>query len=180
MLQIGQLLQFGPLQGTVVHFCWVPSHCGIYGNECCDRAAKRGAKQLNTFISLDIPLSIEENYSLLQETIWKNHKNESRISKTKPFGRIFLNCSRTVSNVIFRLKLDALKTKYVRDIKCPCSEPLSVNHILLDCQQIRAFLPITFREQNSTIDHLITSFSDPSAMISMAEGLLKSPVSNFI
>ena len=113
ILEIQHLIHFLFLKGTVVHFCWVPSHCGIYGNECCDRAAKRGAKEFNSCTKLNVPLSIEENYTLLKDTAWKKYKNEIGLPKTKPFGRISMNCSRSASSIIFRLKLDALKTKYV-------------------------------------------------------------------
>ena len=180
VLEIQHLIHFLYSKGTLVNFCWIPSHCGIYGNECCDRAAKRGAKQLNCSVKLDIPLSIEENYTLLHDTAWKKFLNETRPTTTKAFGRISLNCSRTVSNAIFRLKLDALKTKYVRHIKCACGRPFNINHMLLNCQQIRAFLPVNFREQNSTVKDLISTFSDASSMIAMTEGLLQSPVSNLI
>ena len=59
------------LRGSVIQFCWVPSHCGIYGNEWVDRAAKQSAKNNSNCINLNIPLSVEENYSLLVTCIWK-------------------------------------------------------------------------------------------------------------
>ena len=39
MLQFIQTLKY---EGKHIHFCWVPSHVGIRGNEMADKAAKEG------------------------------------------------------------------------------------------------------------------------------------------
>jgi hypothetical protein len=54
--------------GIGITFCWVPSHCGIIGNEMCDRLAKSGA--LNSVYSIAVPhllLSNREMVSFLDQ-----------------------------------------------------------------------------------------------------------------
>ena len=41
------------LGGKSVEFCWVPSHVGIFGNECADKLASDAAKQQESLIPID-------------------------------------------------------------------------------------------------------------------------------
>ena len=41
--EIKHLVHCLNITGTVVTFCWIPSHCGLTFNERADRAAKREA-----------------------------------------------------------------------------------------------------------------------------------------
>ena len=54
------------IRGTTVQFCWIPSHCLIFGNEWADRTARAGARKADGSVVITIPLSLHEGYSLLQ------------------------------------------------------------------------------------------------------------------
>jgi ribonuclease HI len=41
VFEIYNLLYHIHINNTNIDFCWVPSHCNIYGNEMADRAAKK-------------------------------------------------------------------------------------------------------------------------------------------
>ena len=43
--EIWHLIHLLSRKGTDIAFCWVPSHCGIFGNELANRSAKKGARK---------------------------------------------------------------------------------------------------------------------------------------
>ena len=180
ILEIQHLAHFLTLRGTNIHVCWVPSHCGIFGNEWVDRKAKQGAKNSKYAIHINIPISIQENYTLLEKTIWKQWTQNTNQSNCKPIVLSNLNCSRKISSLIFRLKLNALKTKFVKNIRCICGTTISVSHILLNCQQIRSLLPISFTTKRLSEDNLHHELADLKTMIGIAESLLKCPISHYM
>ena len=50
-------IHFLAVRGTIIDFCWIVSHCGIFHNELVDRAAKIGVHKLGQLIKVTIPLS---------------------------------------------------------------------------------------------------------------------------
>ena len=64
-------------KGTIVYFCWVPSHCGLFGNAMADRTAKHGAFG-NTLSHIDIPLSTREMFNILENKM----KTDLNLSNT--------------------------------------------------------------------------------------------------
>ena len=89
-------------------------------------------------------------------------------------------CCRTISSLIYRLKLDALKTKFVKTVRCVCGDKISTTHILLDCQQIRSLLPKSFTEKPPVKETLSAAFSNVDLIKDIAEKLLNSPVSAYL
>ena len=63
---------------TIVDLCWVPSHCGLFGD---DRRARHGAFG-NTLSHIDIPLSTREMFNIL-ETRMKTNIHLSNCSYLK-------------------------------------------------------------------------------------------------
>ena len=63
-------------KGTEITFCWVPSHCGIYGNELADRFAKRAAKNENVTEILNIPLTLNETSCILKRVAWGHFEDK--------------------------------------------------------------------------------------------------------
>ena len=180
ILEIQHLAHFLALRGTNIHICWVPSHCGIFGNELVDRLAKQGAKNSKYAKHINLPVSINENYTLLEKTIWKQWTENANMSMYKSIVLSNSNCSRKVSGLIFRLKLNALKTMFVKNIRCICGTNISVTHILLNCQQIRTLLPIPFTSQRLSEDSLHHALSDLGTIRGIAECLLKCPISQYL
>ena len=73
-------------KGIGIDFCWVPSHCGLFGNEISDRLAKQGAmKNMSEISSNNLLLSSYEINSLLK----KNY-----INKLKKVNLRYLNIHR--------------------------------------------------------------------------------------
>ena len=109
--------------GIGVTFCWVPSHCGIIGNEICDRLAKTGA--LNSFNSIAVShlkLSNREIISFLDQFAKRNVKSNNFFSTNVP---------RHILKIVLKLRLNSWKTKHVKDINCVCGDALSIHHILI-------------------------------------------------
>ena len=50
-----------------------------------------------------------------------------------PVKRDILVCSRQVSNLIHKMRLNSWKTKFSQNVTCACSQPLSCEHILFYC-----------------------------------------------
>ena len=71
MYEIYHLLYCLSLKGTIIDFCWIPSHCGINGNEMADRAARKGTKRSDRFLDLNIPKFADDYYTILEKTAWK-------------------------------------------------------------------------------------------------------------
>ena len=46
VIELSHIIHFLAVRGTIIDFCWIPSHCGIFHNELVDRAAKIGAQKL--------------------------------------------------------------------------------------------------------------------------------------
>ena len=109
-------------KGTFVEFCWIPSHCGIYGNEIADKLAKEGALRKNPDSRLK--LDKHEINSLLENYM----NNEKLPAKTK-----VLLCQRSLSSIIYKMRLNSWKTKFSMDVECACGLPLSIQHILFEC-----------------------------------------------
>ncbi len=42
---------------------------------------------------------------------------------------------------MYRLRLNAFKTKFCKEIYCICGETISVDHLLLHCNEIKKILP---------------------------------------
>ena len=45
------------------------------------------------------------------------------------------------TSLAFRLMLNAWRTKYCYEVKCLCKKDISINHIMIECQQFKHYLP---------------------------------------
>ena len=63
-------------KGTDITFCWVPSHCNIFGNELADSSAKKGAQKENVSVNLNILMSLHEAFCALKREAW--HRLEKK------------------------------------------------------------------------------------------------------
>ena len=192
VLEIKHLVHSLILRGTNVNFCWVPSHCGIFANEWVDRAAKKGAKNSDSSMNVQpLSLSIQEGYSLLEKESYtkfiqsiqnkcgkctksslKKHSitNILNLTSTSNFY------SRIVTGLFFRFRLNALKTKYSKNVKCICNDDLDIPHVLFRCQPLRRFLPKSFTDlslQDTKLHDILDNFTVLGDII---KSLIQSPI----
>jgi ribonuclease HI len=195
IIEINTLIHYLRLRGSVVQFCWVPSHCGISSNELVDRAAKKGAQKRDNSISLQIPLSLQERYHLLERASWKKfthdyssaaHYSNLRSIDTKslmfliPYKNISGFQLRNILCMINRFRLNAFKTKFSSKVECVCGENFKLEHILFQCKVLKSFLPATFISHGYSLNDLGIVLSDPVIVTDLVLGLLHSPVSALI
>jgi ribonuclease HI len=156
--------------GIGITFCWVPSHCGIIGNEICDKLAKNGAlNSFNTTVMPHLLLSNMEITSFLDQFSKRNVKSNKFLSK---------NVSRHILKIVLKLRLNSLKTKHVKNINCVCGETLSINHLLIpECN----FLTDLYKVHNiqlSTND--INVILQSSVIFEIAKVLICSVLNNLL
>ena len=159
------------LKGTVVDLCWIPSHCGIKGNEMADRAARRGAKRSEQFLDFIISKSTSDYYRLLEIAAWERcntNADGKKVLKTRfaialVKGKLLnsnLHYLRLVTSLIFRLRTNSLKTKFSKDVNCICGQHISLSHILYNCGDVRKFLPHSFTSKVLAEENLQDILSD--------------------
>ena len=160
-------------KNVLVNFCWVPSHCGLYWNEVSDRLAKEGAIGLSkNVIKIDLHLSCHELLTSLDFAF--NRKYE----KTQT---IISSCPRDLTKVLYRLRCNAWKTKYVKNISCTCTNPISVQHIFYECP----ILNTLFQEKGIDIKKCSSNISDflhssESIVLHVIRILMNSPIGSYL
>ena len=120
------------INGTNINFIWVPSHCQFRYNDMADIAAKNGAKNINA-LQMNMPLSKNEMYTIV-DRIFKHDLINTN-------AKIPIKTSRKIGSIARKIKLNALKTKYCASVTCLCSEKLTPNHVINECQKFRNVIP---------------------------------------
>ena len=167
-------------KGTNVEFYWIPSHSGFLYNDQADRAAKRGARNSSNSLKLLCPLSYKE----ICNRIGRDYKERCHVnSKCRSLNLTdFSYVTRPVYGLVCRLLSDSLRTKYCSQVKCICSEDISIHHILLGCDLIRPFLPediISRCDMCGDVFEFLQSLPVVS-LVELAKSLLCSPISRFL
>ena len=131
-----------------VVFCWIPSHCGIHGNEKADRAAKAALTLDESAMKLPYtdfkPLIHSVIINTWQES-W-NREVDNKLHSIKPtIGEWHPGpqASRRDEVILSRLRIGHtyLTHSYIlkRDVppECVfCQEPYTIKHILLHCSDL--------------------------------------------
>eukprot|EP00745_Piridium_sociabile_P029215 TRINITY_DN4763_c0_g2_i1.p1 TRINITY_DN4763_c0_g2~~TRINITY_DN4763_c0_g2_i1.p1 ORF type:complete len:255 (-),score=-4.74 TRINITY_DN4763_c0_g2_i1:332-1096(-) len=197
-IEIKHVIHLLSLRGIGVTFCWVPSHCGIYSNEWVDQAARKAARNLEGSFQLNIPLDLHECYRCIQK-VSRDHFNDllkdsnsqyyQRCVKVKNaadpksfLGNLSFKHSRQITSLVFRFRLNALRTKFVTNIHCMCGKPLSVNHLLVQCQRVKQLVLQKSVEPLSndipiSIENVLNNFS---LLCLLSERLNHSPVGIYL
>ena len=113
---------------------WIPSHCGVEGNEEADKLSKQGSNQRQS----ENPVSYAEAKTLLKNCFYKSWKERHGISTEKD-GLNNLNRKQQVT--IFRLRtghtrllahLYKLKITYTDECQCGTASQ-TPEHVLQNC-----------------------------------------------
>jgi hypothetical protein len=75
-----------------------------------------------------LPLSYNEIKAIFKNNIFSRYHYSTEKK---------LNCPRHISSIIFKLRVNCWRTKFSEKVSCICSNPISVDHILFNCQYIK-------------------------------------------
>ena len=148
-----------------INLCWVPSHCGVPGNEAVDHAARTAALEQNT---INIPIPRSDIKALIKaESIrrWRSQwqaipENDNKLRKIKADVSPLRNSlfeDRLWERVVCRIRVGhtALTHGFLMSNDPPpecqtCHVQLTVYHILMDCPHYsiarQAFQNCTFKD----------------------------------
>ena len=157
-------------------FIWIPSHCDIKANDCVDRYAKWAANDINQsepwIISLDKHEYHQLNISYIHQSFIDslsfncNHYSRNCL-EASPCVNFWntrdRNLGRRIYSSMARLRLNSFKTKYCKDVICPCGADLSCDHLLLHCpifkQLIRnSILYPLFHNKQFSLKELLSNY----------------------
>ncbi len=142
------IIRFLRTASLSLHLLWIPSHSEIAGNEKADQAAKEAALwtpvNRSAIPQKDFTAEAERNLKKLWQTFWSEIPLTNKLRAHKPSTSRWStthSLSRREEILLRRLRIghcslthSYLLTKSPRP-ECPrCSVPLSVFHILCECQ----------------------------------------------
>ena len=154
-------------KGTRVRFCWVPSHCGINGNERVDPLAKETLDQdIDALASVhytDMKPLVNSYIQKLVQTKWDVAVHGRGLYLVKPTlgpPKKFQHLTRAEEVVITRLRIGHTKAtkSHILSRGPPtgchyCGQTLTIDHMLLECALLQEC-----RDEYYTVDSLNTLF----------------------
>ena len=154
-------------KGTRVRFCWVPSHCGIDGNERVDQLAKETLDQdvdpLAGVHYTDMKPLVNSYIQKLVQTKWDVAVHGRDLYLVKPTlgpPKKFQHLTRAEEVVITRLRIGHTKAtkSHILSRGPPtgchhCGQTLTIDHMLLECALLREC-----RDEYYTVDSLNALF----------------------
>lgn len=154
VFDIRNLLYELRLKGQSVHFVWIPSHCGIKGNDKADGLAKEAVNDGDTFPYINFSHDIMNLPKSYLRDAWSVSWGESARTKGKcyyfiqphvPIKPWFfkVKCSKLIVSQIIRMRLGHVCTPYhlaklriVEDNMCECGEDVgTLDHIFFSCSR---------------------------------------------
>ena len=154
-------------KGTHVSFCWVPSHCGIDGNESVDQLAKETLDQdidpLANVHYTDMKPLVNSYIRKLVQTKWYVAVHGRDLYRVKPTlgpPKKFQHLTRAEEVVITRLRIGHTKAtkSHILSRGPPtgchhCGHTLTIDHMLLECALLQEC-----RDEYYTVDSLNALF----------------------
>ena len=150
-----------------VHFCWIPSHCGIDGNERVDQLAKETIDQdidpLASVHYTDVKPLVNSYIQKLVQTKWDVAVHGRDLYLVKPTlgpTKKFQPLTRAEEVVITRLRIGHTKAtkSHILSRGPPtgchhCGQTLTIDHMLLECALLQEC-----RDEYYTVDSLNALF----------------------
>ena len=145
ILKLLQKLHHLSCAHKTVHFCWIPSHIGIRGNEAADVAAKESLSQ--DIIASQVPYTdLKPHINSFIANKWQDRWSscpDNKLFKIKPTLGVWpsgFRNSRKEEVVLSRLRIGHtyFSHSYILRQEDPpectaCQEIYSVRHVLIDC-----------------------------------------------
>ena len=134
-------------KGTCVCFCWVPSHCGIEGNEVLDQLAKEtldhDINPLTTVHYADLKRLVNSYIKQEVQTKWDVYIHGRDLYLVKPTQgppKKFQHLTRAEEVVVTRLRIGHTKATKSHILSrgppttCQhCGQTLTLEHMVLEC-----------------------------------------------
>ena len=163
--------------GTKINLAWIPSHCGIHGNEEADRLAAEGCTSPSRG-HIDNTISIQEIIAAFN-LVWRSKvinnsvgqsSNIAVTSRFRSFGPLawHLHDNRQIQTALFKLRsghnrLNHSRGRWNTEISqlCPngCENTEDAEHVLLHCNKYQ-------NERRRLLD-LFTSLKIPISKLSL-------------
>ena len=128
-------------RGTEVRFQWVPAHVCLSGNEKADRAAKRGAKGVDSS-TVTTKIGLADVYAELTKQAWKQWEKEfhpmataKEWDDTSPpcrAGVFFPGIPTYLARIMHHLHVGVWRCMCV-PTKCECGMSVSFHHVMFSC-----------------------------------------------
>ena len=128
-------------RGTEVRFQWVPAHVCLSGNEKADRAAKGGAKGVDSS-TVTMKIGLADVYAELTKQSWKQWEKEfhprataKEWDDTSPpcrTGAFFPGQPTYLARIMHRLHVSVWRCMCV-PTKCECEMSVSFHHVMFSC-----------------------------------------------
>jgi ribonuclease HI len=132
-------------KGTDFKIVWIPSHCGIKGNDMADKAAKLAALG-ETGTTVDVGLSTKEAQGQIKKHMfdnWGASLKKKGEGYSDPYlqalylreRHLFRTLPRQQGRLALRLQTDSVNFKFDKAL-CNCKELIDINHIFSQCQEM--------------------------------------------
>ena len=158
--------------GKTFHLCWVPSHCGIPGNERADRLAKETSENLTVITHVKLPRSdLKATVKSKTKEAWR--REWANIQDNKKLREITdsltelpnSNCSdREWQIILCRLRIGHSRltqsyhmTRSARPRCDFCGDWLEIKHILIECPYYEPKRNLYFPNTNRNMFSLLNS-----------------------
>lgn len=158
------------VRGKDLAMVWVPSHTSLRGNDLADHEAKKAALGIKS-LEIKVGVSAKEQSTMLTGAAWtlwgadytKKSGEEGWWQSSPPTRGFSIPGGGWIKSLLHRLRTNAWRAKHTKPTPtCHCGEILSINHILVECQQELPSLKETKKEmEDMKLDVSLRNLLEP-------------------